>query len=55
MSMNRLCARLLGLALPLAMAAVLAGCSGSPQDRGVERSDVQVQMLRARALNQTDR
>ena len=54
MSINQLRSRSFGLILLLAMAAVLAGCSGGMAERDLDRSDEQTQMLRQRALNQSE-
>lgn len=53
--MNQLRPTTLALALLLAMATMLAGCTGNPQDRTIARSDQQADILRDRALNQADR
>ena len=53
--MNQLRPATLAMALLLAAATMLAGCSGSSPDYSVERSDQQADELRERALNQGDR
>ena len=55
MSMTDSRPKTLGLALLLALASMLTGCSNGLQDRNVAMSDQQQHELRDRALYQSDR